>query len=93
LATLFSDAVADESHFDLGNTLQRSVGDIKGMTSLDLLPSSLRLIELQDRLVTMPAGPYGTRNPVTILLRGINQMLTFGKVARKRLIDSRPAIP
>lgn len=75
LATLFSDAVENKSDFDLGHTLQKSVGDVKNMTSLDLLPSSLNLIELQDKLVTMPAGPYGTRNPVTILLRGISQIL------------------
>lgn len=75
LATLFSDAITGENHFDLANTLQKSVGDIKGMTSLDLLPSSLRLIDLQDKLVTMPGGPYGTRNPVTILLRGISRIL------------------
>lgn len=75
LATLFSDAVSGTDKFDLNSTLQKSVGNIKDMTTLDLLPSSLRLIDLQDKLITMPAGPFGTRNPVTILLRGIKDIL------------------
>jgi chromosome partitioning protein len=75
LATLFSDAVNGENNFDLLHTLQVSAGDIKDAESLDLLPSSLRLIDLQDKLTLMPAGQFGTRNPVTILLRGIKDIL------------------
>lgn len=75
LATLFSDAVKGEDNFDLSETLQKSVGDIKEARTLDLLPSSLQLIDLQDKLTLMPAGQFGTRNPVTILLRGIKDIL------------------
>ena len=75
LATLFSDAVKGEETFDLSETLQKSVGDIKEAVTLDLLPSSLQLIDLQDKLTLMPAGQFGTRNPVTILLRGIKDIL------------------
>jgi len=75
LATLFSDAVNDKNEFDLSKTLQTSVGNITEARTLDLLPSSLRLIDLQDRLTLMPAGQFGTRNPVTILLRGIKDVL------------------
>lgn len=76
LATLFSDAINGTEQFNLNSALQKSVGNIKDMTTLDLLPSSLRLIDLQDKLITMPAGPFGTRNPVTILLRGIKEILS-----------------
>lgn len=75
LATLFSDAIRGEEKFDLDNTLQKSVGNIQRMDGLDLLPSSLQLIDLQDQLITMPAGPFGTRNPVTILSRAIKHIL------------------
>lgn len=75
LATLFSDAINDTAKFDLEKTLQKSVGDIKEAGTIDLLPSSLRLIDLQDRLTLMPAGQFGTRNPVNILLRGIKSIL------------------
>jgi len=76
LATLFSDAINGTEQFHLNSALQKSVGNIKDMATLDLLPSSLRLIDLQDKLITMPAGPFGTRNPVTILLRGIKEILS-----------------
>lgn len=52
LATLFSDAINGTENFDLDNTLQKSVGNIKDMSTLDLLPSNLRLIDLQDKLIT-----------------------------------------
>ena len=75
LATLFEDALTRKSNFDLSNTLQVSVSDVIEVKTLDLLPSSLRLIELQDRLIQMPVNQFGVRNPVTILLRGINRIL------------------
>ena len=75
LATLFSDAIRGDNNFDLPETLQKTVGDIKEAKTLDLLPSSLQLIDLQDKLTLMPAGQFGTRNPVTILLRGIKDIL------------------
>lgn len=75
LAALFSDAINEEERFDLEHTLQKGVGTVTGMTTLDLLPSSLNLIDLQDRLITIPTGPFGTRNPVAILLRGIKDIL------------------
>lgn len=75
LATLFSDAINGTNEFSLTDTLQKSVGDITEATTIDLLPSSLKLIDLQDKLTLMPAGQFGTRNPVTILLRGIKSIL------------------
>ena len=75
LATLFSDALYEKNEFSLDNTLQKSVGNVDQVTTLDLLPSSLRLIDLQDRLINMPTGRYQTRNPVSILRRGIKSIM------------------
>jgi chromosome partitioning protein len=75
LATLFEDAITDSSNFILSKTLQKSVGKVGEATSIDLLPSSLKLIDIQDRLITMPSGKYQTRNPVNILRRGIKEIL------------------
>ncbi|ODP28510.1 Sporulation initiation inhibitor protein Soj [Paenibacillus nuruki] len=74
ISTLFEDAIDDCNNFDLSKTLQKSVGNISEVKSVDLLPSSLNLINLQDRLITMPAGKYQTRNPVNILRRGIKEI-------------------
>lgn len=75
LATLFSDAIEGKETFDLEATLQKSVSDVKEARTIDLLPSSLQLIDLQDKLTLMPTGQFGMRNPVTILLRGIRGIL------------------
>lgn len=75
LATLFEDAINDTATFSLDKTLQKSVGNIVEVQSVDLLPSSLKLIDLQDRLITMPSGKYQTRNPVNILRRGIKDII------------------
>ena len=72
---MFEDAIDDTSNFNLSKTLQKSVGKVDEVRSVDLLPSSLKLIELQDRLITMPSGRYQTRNPVNILRRGIKDVL------------------
>lgn len=75
LKTLFADAVEGTADFNLDKTLQKSVGDVMEATTVDLLPSSLGLIELQDKLANIPQGKFGMRNPVTILLRGIKPIL------------------
>jgi chromosome partitioning protein len=75
LATLFEDAINGSNNFNLEKSLQKSVGAIGEVKTVDLLPSSLRLIDHQDRLITMPAGKYQTRNPVNIIRRGIKDIL------------------
>ena len=71
LATLFKDALdpANKS-FDLQKTLQRRVSDVRGADKVDLLPSSLDLIDIQDELVNTPVGKYGAVRPFDILWRG-----------------------
>lgn len=45
------------------------------MESLDLLPSSIDLIDLQDRIITAISGEYGTNQPRDILKRRIRPLL------------------
>ncbi|GAB7141361.1 hypothetical protein RsTz2092_13380 [Deferribacterales bacterium RsTz2092] len=89
LATLFSDAIESNSKFDLSNTLQSSVGGVKEVKTLDLLPSSLRLIDLQDRLPSMPTRWFQMRSPVKILQRGIKEILNNYDLI---LIDCPPSL-
>ena len=50
LATLFGDALDGSRDFDLGATLQVGVSAVDQVTGVDLLPSSLDLIELAEEL-------------------------------------------
>jgi chromosome partitioning protein len=75
LARLFQDAFdPDNRVFDLKKALQTSVSDVQG-TQIDLLPSSLDLIDVQDRLASIPAGRFYTQNPTEILERAVRPIL------------------
>lgn len=68
IAQLFFDAVnPDKAAFDLDATLQRDVGMVSDVRGVDLLPSSLDLINIQDELATMPAGKFRNRTPIDVL--------------------------
>ena len=72
IAQLFQDAIKPEATaFDLAATLQRNVGAIHDVRNVDLLPSSLDLINLQDELATMPAGRFRNRTPIDVLYNAI----------------------
>jgi len=75
LAQLFKDAIYfddDAKKFDFAKTLQREVGDVTEAKTIDLLPSSLDLIDLQDNLpYVMSRGMY----PFEILQREIRSKL------------------
>ena len=61
LAQLFKDALAEnpeDRKFDLDKTLQRGVSNVDAVRTLDLLPSSLDLIDIQDRLGSMSSGRF-----------------------------------
>jgi len=78
LATLFSDALKenpDDRVFDLEGTLQRRVSPVSDVRRLDLLPSSLDLIDVQDRLASIPMGRYYSTNPTALLQRAIKPIL------------------
>ncbi len=76
LAQLFKDALDPENpKFDLAKTLQKKVSDVREANSIDLLPSSLDLIDVQDRLATIPAGKFFEANPIAILQRAVKPIV------------------
>jgi chromosome partitioning protein len=76
LAQLFRDALDPESKkFDLSKTLQKRVSDVSSARTIDLLPSSLDLIDLQDELVNTPVGKYGAVRPFDILWRATKDII------------------
>jgi chromosome partitioning protein len=76
LAQLFKDAMnRDEKKFDLNATLQKRVSDVQEARSIDLLPSSLDLIDVQDQLASAPLGKFYAVNPVELLWRAVKSKL------------------
>jgi chromosome partitioning protein len=67
--------------------LQRDVGTVDGLDGIDLLPSSLRLIDVQDKLSTMPQGQFYTRSPTEVLETAVKNVLGDYDVV---LIDCPP---
>jgi chromosome partitioning protein len=87
LARLFKDAVEGKKEFDLELTLQKRVSDVGAARTVDLLPSSLDLINVQDQLATTPAGKFYSVNPTEILSRAVKKKLDEYDVV---LIDCPP---
>jgi chromosome partitioning protein len=76
LAQLFKDALDPENpQFELSKTLQKKVSDVREATSIDLLPSSLDLIDVQDRLASIPSGRFFEANPIAILQRAVKSIV------------------
>jgi chromosome partitioning protein len=72
LERLFANALTPDSadkRFDMDASLQRRVGNVDEARTVDLLPSSIDLIGLQDRLATMPSGPFFANVPTDVLYR------------------------
>lgn len=77
LARLFKDALnpdPESKKFDLDATLQKRVSDVRD-TNIDLLPSSLDLIDVQDQLATIPSGRFYSVNPIELLWRAVKAKL------------------
>ena len=76
LARLFKDALEPQNNqFDIEATLQRGVSNVSGANSIDLLPSSLDLISVQDKLGSAPSGEFFAVNPTEILWRNVKSRL------------------
>jgi chromosome partitioning protein len=78
LVTLFRDALRgehEEPEFDLAKTLQKRVSPVEAVRTVDLLPSSLDLIDVQDRLASMPSGRFYSNNPTDLLRRAVKDIL------------------
>lgn len=76
LARLFKDALDPEhKKFDFNATLQRRVSNVKAARTVDLLPSSLDLIDVQDRLATISSGKFYAVHPIELLWKAVKSHL------------------
>jgi chromosome partitioning protein len=77
LARLFQDALIEpaDRKFDLDKTIQRKVSNVADVRKVDLLPSSLDLIDVQDRLASMPSGKFYAANPVDVLKKATKAII------------------
>lgn len=76
LAQLFKDALEpDNKQFNFDATLQKGVSDVKAAETVDLLPSSLDLIDVQDKLASTPSGKFYAVNPIELLWRAVKSRL------------------
>ena len=76
IARLFKDALdPDNKRFDFDATLQKNVSNVREANTVDLLPSSLDLIDVQDRLASIPSGQFYSINPTELLRRAVKSYL------------------
>lgn len=74
LFTLFKDALDETSNFSINDTLQKNASNIQDVNNLDLLPSSMDLIDLQDRLASIPQVQFYSNNPTDIIKRAVKNI-------------------
>jgi chromosome partitioning protein len=88
LATLFKDALnPQDKSFNLSKTLQRGVSDVQGAEKVDLLPSSLDLIDVQDQLASASTGQFYSVTPIDLLRLAVKSKLDDYDIV---LIDCPP---
>lgn len=76
LRQLFLDKLEHTSRFDIDAAIINPVSNVSnGIPTLSLLPSSLGLIEIQDKLALIPAGTFYAVSPVDILRQAIQPVL------------------
>ena len=75
LATLFRDALDQTDKFDLNDAVIKNACGLSDVKTLDLLPSSPDLIDVQDNLINMPRGKYYSGTPVEIIGRATRQLM------------------
>ncbi len=74
---LFSDKVYNTKLFNIDNSIVKNVSNIdSGIQNLDLLPSSLRLIDIQDKLPLVSNSGYFIKTPITILKESLANVIT-----------------
>jgi chromosome partitioning protein len=71
LARLFADALVEPTarKFSLDKSIQKNVSNVRDVRNVDLLPSSLDLIDVQDQLGAMSSGRFHSDVPTDILRR------------------------
>ena len=78
LATVFKDALRGDGlrpQLDLERTLQKGVSAVTAVQTVDLLPSSLDLMDVQDLLATIPPGPFYSNSPTEVLIRAMRPLI------------------
>ncbi|MCK4824275.1 AAA family ATPase [bacterium] len=76
LLQLFKDKLDRTSRFDIDQAIIKKVSNVGGgIQNLDLLPSSLGLIEIQDSLPLISAGRFYVTSPVIILKEAISNLI------------------
>lgn len=78
LASLFEDSLRppeDVAQFSLERTLYRQASPITAVKTLDLLPSSMDLIDVQDDLAAARGGRYRTDRPVDLLHKATSTLV------------------
>lgn len=76
-ATIFRDAVDGTSNFDLEASIQRGVSPVKRVTGVDLLPSSLDLIELQEEISALRVADRNSTKPVELLRDAVAPVMRY----------------
>ncbi|EYE88631.1 regulatory protein [Fervidicella metallireducens AeB] len=73
---MFSDKLSGTKHFDLDKSIIKGVSNVGGgIKNLHLLPSSVDLIEIQDKLAYIVQTSTFTQNPITVLASYLNQQV------------------
>src|SRR5688572_29556260 len=91
VARLFRDALEGKNHFDLDKAIQPKVGNVTDSKRVDLLPSSLDLIEVQEDLATMDRGRFHAASPIDVLRRALRPRLE-GDTYDFVLVDCPPSL-
>lgn len=71
LHALFSEALKGGNNFDISKIIQKNVSGIKDVKTVHLIPSSLDMIDIQDKIATIPQGQFFAGSPVEVLKRAI----------------------
>jgi chromosome partitioning protein len=92
VAQLFRDALdGEKKKFDISTAIQTKVGNVGDVKRLDLLPSSLDLIDVQEDLASMNRGKFHAASPVEVLRRALRPILE-GNEYDFVLIDCPPSL-
>ncbi|MGV9672590.1 MULTISPECIES: ParA family protein [unclassified Gordonia (in: high G+C Gram-positive bacteria)] len=89
LASLFSDAVHGTQYFRLDEAIERGVSPVKKVTTVDLLASSLDLIEMQEELSALRVRGDASGDGTGFLRKAIAPVIDFYDYV---LIDCPPNI-